>query len=243
MLGRLTGPLCDELLGTTGSAALLRDLEARCLFTLPLADPGAYRYHEVFRLHLLGVLVESVGETEVRRRHLRAGELLTRAGALPEALDALCRAEAWPAVAALLGRDGGSLAGAAAWVDAVPPSMLRTDPWLLLARARAQRAQGRFRDAAESYLEAEVAFGDTEGAQTAAAERSPLVPWLDPDPPRVSHRPHLARIPVRRPARGHDPRPGAGRCPARHGPRALRAPSSGRWPCSSRASRTERAPR
>ncbi len=186
VLGRLTGPLCDELLGTTGSAALLRDLEARCLFTLPLAEPGAYRYHEVFRLHLLGVLVESVGEAEVRRRHLQAGELLTRAGALPEALDALCRAEAWAAVAGLLGRDGGSLAASAsAWTDAVPPSMLRTDPWLILARARALRAQGRFREAAETYAQAQSAFGDTDGGATAAAERLPLLPWLDPDPPRV----------------------------------------------------------
>lgn len=186
VLGRLTGSLCDELLGTTGSAALLRDLEARCLFTLPLADPGAYRYHEVFRLHLLGVLVESVGEAEARRRHLRAGELLTQAGALPEALDALCRAEAWTAVAALLGRDGGSLAASAsAWTDAVPPSMFRTDPWLILARARALRAQGRFREAAETYAEAESAFGDTDAGSTAAAERLPLLPWLDPDPPRA----------------------------------------------------------
>lgn len=186
VLGRLTGALCDELLGTTGSGTLLRDLEARCLFTLPLSDPGAYRYHEVFRLHLLGVLVESVGETEARRRHLRAGELLTRAGALPEALDALCRAEAWAAVAALLGRDGGSLAASAsAWTDAVPPSMLRTDPWLILARARALRAQGWFREAAEAFAESQAAFGDTDGGSTATAERLPLLPWLDPDPPGV----------------------------------------------------------
>lgn len=185
VLGRLTGPLCDELLGATGSAVLLRELEARCLFTLPLAETGAYRYHEVFRLHLLGVLVETVGEAEARRRHLRAGGMLTSAGALPEALDALCRAEAWDAVATLLGRDGVSLAGVAAWTDAVPPSMLRTDPWLILARARAMRAQGRFREAAETYSEAETAFGDTDGAATASVERLSLLPWLDPDPPRV----------------------------------------------------------
>lgn len=185
VLGRLTGELCDELLGGAGSVGMLRELEARCLFTLPLADQGAYRYHEVFRMHLLGVLVESVGEAEARRRHLRAGELLARAGALPEALDALCRAEAWAQVASLLGRDGLSLdGGALAWTDAVPPSMLRTDPWMLLARARALRAQGRFRDAADAYAQAQGAFGDTDGAETAAAERAPLLPWLDVDPPR-----------------------------------------------------------
>ena len=138
------------------SAAVLRDLEARCLFTLSLAEPGAYRYHEVFRLHLLGVLVDSVGEEESRRRHLRAGELLSEAGAVPEALDALCRAEAWTAVANLLGRDGSALSdGAAAWMAAVPPTMLRNDPWLILARARSLRAQGHFRAAVDAYGAAE----------------------------------------------------------------------------------------
>ena len=76
---------------------------------------------------------------------------------MPEALDALCRAEAWPAVANLLGRDGSALAdGAAAWMSAVPPTMLRNDPWLILARARTLRAQGHFRAAADAFAEAEV---------------------------------------------------------------------------------------
>ena len=185
VLGRLTGPLCDRILGRSDSAAVLRDLEARCLFTLPLAEPGAYRYHEVFRLHLLGVLVDSVGEEESRRRHLRAGALLSEAGAVPEALDALCRAESWTAVANLLGRDGSALAdGAAAWMSAVPPTMLRNDPWLILARARSLRAQGHFRAAVDAYGDAETAFGDADGAGTAGQERAPMLPWLDPDPPR-----------------------------------------------------------
>jgi DNA-binding SARP family transcriptional activator len=186
VLGRLTGPLCDRMLDRRDSAAVLRELEARCLFTLPLSEPGAYRYHEVFRLHLLGVLVDSVGEQESRRRHLRAGELLREAGAIPEALDALCRAESWTAVANLLGRDGSVLAdGAAAWMSAVPPTLLRNDPWLILARARSLRAQGHFRAAVDAYSGAEATFGDGEGAATAAQERAPLLPWLDPDPPRV----------------------------------------------------------
>ncbi len=186
VLGRLTGALCDRILDRADSAAVLRELEARCLFTLSLAEPGAYRYHEVFRLHLLGVLVDSVGEEESRRRHLRAGELLSEAGAVPEALDALCRAEAWPAVAKLLGRDGSALSeGAAAWMAAVPPTMLRNDPWLILARARSLRAQGHFRAAVDAYGAAEAAFGEADGAATAGLERAPILPWLDPDPPRA----------------------------------------------------------
>lgn len=187
VLGRLTGPLCDELLERTDSALMLRELEARCLFTFPLTEPGAYRYHELFRLHLLGVLGDTLGEQETRRRHHRAGGLLIDAGAIPEALDALCRAESWAAVAALLGRDGSALAdGVAAWMTAVPPTLLRNDPWLILARARSLRSQGRFRAAVQAFAEAETAFGESDGAVVATAERQPLLPWLDPDPPRTA---------------------------------------------------------
>ncbi len=214
VLGRLTGQLCDQLMGRDDSSAMLRELEARCLFTLPLAETGAYRYHEVFRLHLLGVLVDTVGETESRARHQRAGELLADAGALPEALDALCRAEAWAAVANLLGRDGSALAdGAAAWMAAVPPTMLRNDPWLILARARTLRAQGHIRAAAEAFADAETVFGDADGAATAARERAPLLPWLDPDPPRAVHEASPAdlagRLVTGASWRDH-PRPGSG---------------------------------
>ena len=105
---------------------------------------------------------------------------------MPEALDALCRAEAWTAVANLLGRDGSALSdGAAAWMSAVPPTMLRNDPWLILARARSLRAQGHFRAAVDAYGAAEAPFGDADGAATAGLERAPMLPWLDPDPPRA----------------------------------------------------------
>ncbi len=187
VLGRLSGRLCDALLGRTDSIGVLRDLEARCLFTLPLAEPDTWRYHEVFRLHLLGMLVDGLGEERAREHHRHAGRLLAEAGALPEALDALCRAEAWEAVAELLGRDGSALAGSvAAWADTIPPSMLRTDPWLILARARALRSQGRWRAATDAYADAQTVFGDSDGATIAAQERAPLLPWIDPDPPRIA---------------------------------------------------------
>ena len=49
ILDRLSGPLCDEVLGETGSQALLEDLERRNLFVVALDDHRhAFRYHHLF---------------------------------------------------------------------------------------------------------------------------------------------------------------------------------------------------
>ena len=45
ILERLSGPLCDAVLDTTGSAALLDQLERANLFLVPLEGRNAYRYH------------------------------------------------------------------------------------------------------------------------------------------------------------------------------------------------------
>ena len=66
VLGRLTGPLCDELLRSTGSAQILQHLERQQIFTGAVGDGHAYRYHEVLRSHLEATLVEQVGESEAR---------------------------------------------------------------------------------------------------------------------------------------------------------------------------------
>jgi DNA-binding SARP family transcriptional activator len=201
VLGRLTGPLCDKLLDRTNSIDVLTELETRSLFTFPLSEAGEFRYHEVFRSYLQGVLLEQRGETATQRLYQRAGELLAASHALPEALDAYCRAGAWDRVASLLGRDGVSLTERrAAWMDAIPPAMLRHDPWLMLARARTIRAQGRLRDAIDAYADAEAAFGASDGAGTARSERMMIAPWLDTGEPVRSDPASLLRT-----ATIHDP--------------------------------------
>jgi ATP/maltotriose-dependent transcriptional regulator MalT len=60
-LGTLTGPLCDALLGVTGSSAVLDELEHRQLFTSSDDDGQTFRYHEVLRTHLEWALVQEFG--------------------------------------------------------------------------------------------------------------------------------------------------------------------------------------
>jgi DNA-binding SARP family transcriptional activator len=182
VLGRLTGPLCDRLLGRTGSAALLEELLRRQIFTVEVDEAdGSYRYHEVLRSHLDRMLVEAIGESAARESHRRAGVLLDEAGASEEALAAYARAEDWPAVRRLLGGAGERLAGdAPAWLDSLPAAVVRHEPWLELAVARRLRAEGRWSEAIDAYARAEVAFGASSTSLVARRERLAVRAWLDP---------------------------------------------------------------
>jgi DNA-binding SARP family transcriptional activator len=183
VLTRLSGGLCDELLGREGSARFLRELEKRQLFTYQL-DDGAYRYHEALRSQLEVMLVEQLGDHAARERFRRVGELLEEHAALPDALRAYCRAEEWNAVRRVLGQNGGRIADEQpVWIDDLPPSLLRDDPSLLLAAARQHRAAGRFAVALDAYREAEQRFVGSAASDACHRERMELALWLDPSPP------------------------------------------------------------
>lgn len=183
VLGVLSGPLCDRLLGRSDGARNLAELERRRVFTIALDDDGTYRYHEVLRGHLEGVLLEEQGEAAVRAANHRAGELLEAADALPEALVAYCRAEAWAAAERLVAREGRQLAdGSAPWLDVLPVATLRHDPWLVLAAARRHRAEGRWTEAIDAYQRAELGFGPSTSAQACRRERLAIAPWLEASP-------------------------------------------------------------
>ncbi len=178
VLGRLSGPLCDRMLGTSGSRNMLVELERRRLFTQPLAESGVYRYHEVLRSHLQAVLLEELGEEGFRERCVAAGDVLFAAGAVPEALEAYCRGEDWEGARRLLTGKGHMVAeGMNARLDGLPPAMVLHDPWLLLVSARRLRNEGRLAEAVERYQRAETIFGSSEPADICRAERLALGAW------------------------------------------------------------------
>ena len=201
VLTTLSGRLCDDLLGRTGSARLLRELEVRQLFTYEL-DNGSYRYHETLRSQLEATLVERLGESDARDRFRRAGELLEADGLVPDALHAYCRAEAWDEVERLLGRDGHQLDdGRPVWLDVIPPAMLRMDAWLQLTLARQQRAVGRFDAAIETFRAAEGCSNGSTAIELCRRERIALEAWVEPHPP-----PALDELGLLRTAAIRDPR-------------------------------------
>jgi DNA-binding SARP family transcriptional activator len=182
VLGRLTGPLCDALLGTTGSRATLEEIEVRQIFLHEL-DEGVYRYHEVLRFYLEGVLVDQVGEGAARARYRRAAFLLEDAGFLPEALRAFYRSEDWRSAERLLGGRGSQLLGFGTnWLDSLPSGLIDQDPWLVLGTARRLLASGRLTAAVASYRRAETAFHPAGVAEVCRRERRVAHLWLDPAP-------------------------------------------------------------
>jgi DNA-binding SARP family transcriptional activator len=179
VLGRLSGAICDEFLDRTGSAAILAELERRQIFTSSVGGSGEYRYHEILRTQLEALLADRVGEAEARMLHRRAGRVLERAGAMPDALRAYAHGEDADSVRRVLGRRGAEPVDGV-WLDLLPQALVRDDPWLLLATARRERGAGRFKSAIDAYREAELRFGAAPPGETCRRERIQLASWLDP---------------------------------------------------------------
>ena len=186
----LTAPLCDELIGSSGSGRTLAELERLQLVTASLEGHDTFRSHEVLRSHLDAQLVESEGLDAVRKRYRRAATVLEQHGHVAEALRASCRGEDWVSASRLLGSRGAEVADQPGpWLSSLPPKMVHADPWLLLAEARRQRADGRLEEAIASYARVEslslsampVAVARRERLLlTALVDRSsyPSLPWV-----------------------------------------------------------------
>jgi DNA-binding SARP family transcriptional activator len=202
VLGRLTASLCDEMTGATSSDALLDELVQRQIFTAVVDDEGSYRYHEVLRSHLEGVLVEQVGEPVARERFLRAGGLLEAHGYLADAIRAYGRAEAWEELTRLLGGRAEEVVDRPGdWIDALPSALLEHDPWLLLGVARRYGSQGHADAAIDAYRRGELAAGASQPAEICRRERQAMAAWFAPAPTRPAD--WVAGL---RQATAHDPR-------------------------------------
>jgi LuxR family maltose regulon positive regulatory protein len=89
VLDQLCAPLCDAILGGTGSQQQLRGLEASSLFLIPLDRRREwYRYHALFREFLLGEL-RRVEPDIVTKLHLRAADWYESNGSPAMALEHL----------------------------------------------------------------------------------------------------------------------------------------------------------
>jgi DNA-binding SARP family transcriptional activator len=186
-LPRLSAELCDDLLGSGGSIATLAELERLQLVTPSPEAPGVYRTHEVLRSHLEGLLLEWEGTDAVRSRYRRAADTLERHGLFADALSAYCRGDDWPSASRLLGSRGAEVADKpGSWLAGVPPTLIASDPWLLLAVARNQRADGRVADAVATYQRVERSALSAVPVTIARRERLLLASLLDRSSPPPS---------------------------------------------------------
>jgi len=126
VLARLSGPLCDALLQTSGSASVLEKIERENLFVVPLdTSRHWYRYHQLF-----GELLR----TELRRSepdlvadlHRRAATWFETQGLIDEAVRHLVAGGDIARSADLIAADwvnefnGGGLSTVSSWLDLLP---------------------------------------------------------------------------------------------------------------------------
>jgi LuxR family maltose regulon positive regulatory protein len=89
VLSRLTGPLCDALMGRHDSAALLDAMEHAGLFLESLDDGGEwYRYHGIFAEAMRAVARQRLGDETLRALSLQASHWYEQHELPTEAVDA-----------------------------------------------------------------------------------------------------------------------------------------------------------
>ena len=86
ILDVLSAPLCDAVLDSTQSAAVLETLFGAGLFIAPLDGGGWYRYHPLFRTVLLDEASRAEPDT-VRDLHLRAARWWASAGSVEHTIE------------------------------------------------------------------------------------------------------------------------------------------------------------
>jgi DNA-binding SARP family transcriptional activator/energy-coupling factor transporter ATP-binding protein EcfA2 len=178
-LGVLTGDICDALLDTSGSAAVLSELEREQLFTTTTDAGLTYHYHQVLQTHLEVVLVDEQGGRATGDLYSRSAELLERAGRPAAAIRAYAHAEDWGSVARLLKPDSVPVAGdEAMWGTLSLPGAPTDDPGLVLAGARRLARHGRIAEAVTAFRHAEALLDDPEFRRRCSAERSAVAVWL-----------------------------------------------------------------
>ncbi len=178
-LGVLTGDICDALLDTSGSAAVLSELEREQLFTTSTDAGLTYHYHQVLQTHLELLLIDELGRLEARKLYSRSAELLEQAGRPSAAIRAHARAEDWGSVARLLKPGFVSVAGEEALGGALSlPGAPTDDPSLVLAGARRLARNGKIAEAVAAFRHAEALLDDPEFRRRCAAEQRAAAVWL-----------------------------------------------------------------
>lgn len=153
ILRRLTGPLCDAVVGRKNSSKLLRELSRRNLFVAPLDERDEwYRCHQLFSEFLLYELKSSRPDL-VPVLHQRASAWLEDEGYFDSAVRQAMAAEDYERVGLLVARHwygyvlAGQMRTVRGWLEALPIGLTTHDGAVLLVRAWLSTLSGRSEEA------------------------------------------------------------------------------------------------
>jgi LuxR family transcriptional regulator, maltose regulon positive regulatory protein len=206
VLERMCGPLCDDLLGeTSGSAALLEQLEQANLFVVALDDHGEwYRYHHLFRDFLQARLSKTRPE-QVVALHRAASRWYAAHDLLREAAQHAFQTRDWEYAAAFVEQHSftmivhSEISTIAEWCAALPEAVMQAHPMLCIhqcwawvfsfRRQNRGRIEARLHQAEQAIAQLKNGQVGRELAEVAAVVRTFMA--MAPDP-TVNPQEHLA---------------------------------------------------
>ena len=164
ILDRMTGPLCDAVLGTTASAATLDRLARSNLFLAELdLQRRWYRYHHLLRACLEAELARE-DPSVTADLHRRAADWHLADGDISEAIRHTIAAGDWDAATELVARHWAPMLMVTAgdrtveeWCAAMPDRIVRRDLRLCVARSYVALSMGRIDVVARWLSAAETA--------------------------------------------------------------------------------------
>jgi LuxR family maltose regulon positive regulatory protein len=163
ILYRLSPPLCDAVLDSREPSAqqMLAQLERDNLFLVPLDNERRwYRFHHLFRDFLRARLGAERPEV-VPLLHHRAAEWYAAAGVMDDAVHHVLEAEDDRLAATLIAQvypsmlQRGEVATLKRWIDALPETLRRSEPELMLAHAWTRAVTLDFEDIEDHLAELE----------------------------------------------------------------------------------------
>jgi LuxR family transcriptional regulator, maltose regulon positive regulatory protein len=180
VLSRMSGPLCDAVLETSGSGRRLRSIDRSNLFVVPLdASARWYRYHHVFR----DVLRRELEDTEAERipeLNERAADWFEAHGEMEAALDPASAAGDVDRVARIVGSialpvvSSGRAESVQGWLEGFPGRLdLERYPGVASVGAWVHALQGKSDEAHQWLRAAEAGPADAEMPDGCASAR----PW------------------------------------------------------------------
>jgi LuxR family transcriptional regulator, maltose regulon positive regulatory protein len=140
-LDRFSAPLCDFVAKTTGSAAILQELERTNLFLMPLDEEGHwFRFHHLFAAVAIGEL-EADRSEQIPKLHVRAAEWLRDHDHIEDAVHHFLAGGDVASATELVQEhwmryvDAGRVATVLAWLEALGTPSAASDPASVVAAA------------------------------------------------------------------------------------------------------------
>lgn len=188
VLSRMSGPLCDAVLETSGSGRRLRAIDRSNLFVVPLDASGKwYRYHHLFR----DVLLRELEDTEAERipeLNERAADWFEAHGDLEAALDPAAAAGDVDRVARILSTialpvvSSGRAGAVEQWLDGFAgrdeleryPGVATLGAWVHAVRGNPEEAHQWLRAAEGGTPDAEMPDGCSSARPWTAVVRAAM---------------------------------------------------------------------